>query len=79
MTNPPTVAGKHSPKQNHLLAVLPAEDYARPLPDLELVPLALGWAVYEAGGKLGYVYFPITAIISLLYVMKDGSSAEIQA
>jgi CRP-like cAMP-binding protein len=77
MTYPPTVAGKHSPKQNHLLAVLPAEDYARLLPDLELVPLPLGWAVYEAGGKLGYVYFPTTAIISLLYVMEDGSSAEI--
>jgi len=71
------VSGKHSPKQNHLLAALPAADYERLLPDLELVPLPLGWAVYEAGGKLGYVYFPTTAIISLLYVMEDGSSAEI--
>jgi CRP-like cAMP-binding protein len=77
MTNPSTVAGKHTPKENHLLAALPAEDYARLLPDLELVPLPLGWAVYEAGGKLGFVYFPTTAIISLLYVMEDGSSAKI--
>jgi CRP-like cAMP-binding protein len=72
-----TAPGKHNPKANHLLAALPAEDYARLLPDLELVSLPLGWAVYEAGGKLGYVYFPTTAIISLLYVMEDRSSAEI--
>jgi CRP-like cAMP-binding protein len=74
--NPPTSA-KQSPRQNHLLAALPESDYARLLPDLELVPLPLGWAVYEAGGHLGYVYFPTTSIISLLYVMEDGSSAEI--
>jgi CRP-like cAMP-binding protein len=67
----------HSPKQNHLLAALPAADYARLLPDLELTPLALGWAVYESGGHMGFVYFPITAIISLLYVMENGASAEI--
>jgi len=74
---PSPVAGKHSPRQNHLLAALPAADYERLLHDLELVPLPLGWAVYEAGGKLGYVYFPSSAIISLLYVMEDGASAEI--
>jgi len=73
----PSISEKHSPRQNHLLAALPASDYARLLPDLELVPLPLGWAIYEAGGKLGYVYFPTSAIISLLYVMEDGSSAEI--
>ena len=67
----------HSPRQNHLLAALPAADYERLLPDLELVPLPLGWAVYEAGRKQGYVYFPTTSIISLLYVMENGSSAEI--
>ena len=67
----------HNPKQNHLLAALPAEDYARLLPDLELLPMPLGWAVYEAGGKLGYLYFPTTSIVSLLYVMEDGASAEI--
>jgi hypothetical protein len=67
----------HTPKQNHLLAALPAMDYERLLRDLERVPLPLGWAVYEAGDKLGYVYFPTTSIVSLLYVMEDGSSAEI--
>jgi CRP-like cAMP-binding protein len=77
MQNTPALSGKHSPSQNHLLAALPAADYDRLLPDLELVPLPLGWAVYEAGGKLGYVYFPTTCIISLLYVMEDGASAEI--
>jgi len=77
MITPLAASGKHSPKQNHLLAALPADDYTRLLPDLELVPLPLGWAVYEAGGKLGYVYFPTTCIISLLYVMEDGASAEI--
>lgn len=70
-------SAKQSPKQNRLLAALSAADYERLLPDLELVPLPLAWAVYEAGGQLGYVYFPTTAIISLLYVMEDGSSAEI--
>ena len=68
---------RHNPRQNRLLAALPAEEYERIFPELELIPLPLGWAVYEAGGKLGYVYFPTTSIISLLYVMEDGSSAEI--
>jgi CRP-like cAMP-binding protein len=67
----------HNPKQNHLLAALPAADYERLLPQLELVPLPLGWAVYESGSAQGYVYFPIDSIVSLLYVMEDGSSAEI--
>jgi CRP-like cAMP-binding protein len=67
----------HSPLQNHLLAALPAEDYARLLPDLDLIPMPLGWAVYESGGQLGYLYFPTTSIISLLYVMESGASAEI--
>src|SRR5205814_2803749 len=63
--------------RNHLLAALPREDFARLEPHLELVPLPLGWAVYESGGQQGYVYFPTTAIVSLLYVMADGDSAEI--
>ena len=66
-----------TPKQNHLLAALPAADYARLLPDLEHVPLELGLALYESGGQQEYVYFPTTSIVSLLYVMHDGSSAEI--
>jgi CRP-like cAMP-binding protein len=66
-----------TPARNHLLAALPREDFARLEPHLELVPLPLGWAVYESGGRQGYVYFPTTAIVSLLYVMADGDSAEI--
>ena len=77
MHNTLAVPGRQSPRQNHLLAALPAVDYERLLPELELVPLPLGWAVYEAGGKLSYVYFPTSSIISLLYVMEDGASAEI--
>ena len=77
MSDTPSEQTKQSPKQNHLLAALPAVDYERLLPDLELVPLPLGWAVYEAAGKLGFVYFPTTSILSLLHVMEDGASAEI--
>lgn len=65
------------PKKNALLAALPDEDYARLQPDLELVPMPLGWALYEAGGKLSHVYFPVDSIVSLLYVMENGASAEI--
>ena len=67
----------HDPRQNHLLAALPAADYARILPHLELVPMPLGEALYESGGQMRHVYFPTTAIVSLLYVMEDGASAEI--
>jgi len=68
---------QHTPKQNHLLAALPAADYARLLPDLELIPMPLGWAIYESGVQLGYIYFPTTSIVSLLYVLESGASAEI--
>jgi len=67
----------HNPTQNHLLAALPSEDCARLLPALELVPMPLGWAVYESGGQMGHLYFPTTSIVSLLYVMENGASAEI--
>ena len=66
-----------SPKQNHLLDALPAEDYARLLPDLELIPMPLGWSLYESGDPIGHVFFPTTSIVSLLYVMENGASAEI--
>lgn len=68
---------RHSPRQNHLLNALPAEDYKRIAAHLELVPLTLGDILYEPGIRLRYVYFPTTAIVSLLYVMEDGASAEI--
>ena len=67
----------HSPNQNHLLAALPTAEFERLAPRLELVPLLLGDTLYEPGGQLQYVYFPTTAIISLLYVMESGISAEI--
>jgi CRP-like cAMP-binding protein len=67
----------NTPKQNHLLAALPEAAYERLLPDLEQVPLKLGAALYESGGEQEYVYFPTDSIVSLLYVMQDGSSAEI--
>ena len=70
-------SGTATPTQNHLLAALPAADFQRLLPDLELTALPLAMAVYESGGKLDYVYFPIDCIVSLLYVMKDGASTEI--
>ena len=71
------MASQHSPLQNHILAALPPADYARLLPDLELVSLPLGWSIYESGGKLDCVHFPTNCIVSLLYVMENGSSAEI--
>ena len=66
-----------TPKQNHLLAALPEADYERLLPQPDLVGLPLGWAVYESGSAQGYEYFPTNSIVSLLYVMEDGSPAEI--
>jgi CRP-like cAMP-binding protein len=71
------MSSPHTPTQNHVLAALPAADYARLLPDLEEVPMPLGWAVYESGGHMGYLYFPTTSLVSLLYVMEDGAPAEI--
>jgi CRP-like cAMP-binding protein len=68
----------HSPKQNHLLAALPDKDYARLLPDLELISMPRGWVVYGSGGDMGYLYFPTTSIVSRLYVMENGASAEIE-
>jgi CRP-like cAMP-binding protein len=65
------------PKQNHLLAALSAPDYARLLPDLEPIAMPLGWVVYESGSQMSYVYFPTNSIVSLLYVMESGASAEI--
>ena len=66
----------HSPNRNHLLAALPAAEFARLEPHLEPVPMLLGETLYEPGGQLQYAYFPTTAIVSLLYIMKSGVSAE---
>lgn len=67
----------HRPQQNHLLAALPTADFDRLAPHLDLVPMPLGKVLYESGGHLQHGYFPTTSIVSLLYVMKDGASAEI--
>jgi CRP-like cAMP-binding protein len=64
------------PNQNRLLAALPSAEYARLAPHLESVPMKLGTVLYESGMRLQHVYFPIDCIASLLYVMEDGSSAE---
>ncbi len=72
-----TAAARNNPHQNHLLNALPAADYERLEPHLELVPMTLGDVLYEPGAQLRYVYFPTTSIVSLLYVMEDGASAEI--
>jgi CRP-like cAMP-binding protein len=67
----------NTPKSNRLLAALPEEDYQALQPVLEPVLLPLGMALYESGGVQGYVYFPTSSIVSLLYVLENGSSAEI--
>jgi CRP-like cAMP-binding protein len=72
VNNPPS-----SPVQNHLLAQLPQEERQRWWPQLEYFDMPLGQVMYEAGATLTHVYFPTTAIVSLLYVMENGASGEI--
>jgi len=67
----------HRPRENLILAALPPASYQPLLPHLELVEMPLGHSLYESGGKLQYVYFPIEGIVSLLYVTQNGSSAEL--
>jgi CRP-like cAMP-binding protein len=67
----------HSPRQNHLLAALPVDVQNRLFAYLEPSPLSLGKVLYESGDTLRHVYFPTDAIVSLLYVMESGASAEI--
>jgi CRP-like cAMP-binding protein len=65
------------PKKNYLLAALPEAEWQRWLPHLEAVEMPLGQVLSESGRALDYVYFPVTSIVSLLYVMENGASAEI--
>jgi CRP-like cAMP-binding protein len=65
------------PRENQLLAALPEAELKRWLPALERVSLPLGQVLYESGTTLSHAYFPTTAIVSLLYVMENGASAEI--
>ena len=67
----------HQPKDNHLLAMLPEAEWERMAPHLVAVDMPLGQVVYESGDPIHHVYFPSTAVVSLLYVMEDGASAEI--
>ncbi|WP_144113968.1 Crp/Fnr family transcriptional regulator [Paraburkholderia sp. BCC1886] len=67
----------HDPRSNHLLAALPEAEWARVSAHLVLVDMPLGRVVYESGQQLSRAYFPTTSIVSLLYVMEDGASAEI--
>ena len=67
----------HAPQQNRLLAALSPAEHDRLTPHLELISLALGTVLYEAGDRLRHVYFPTDSIVSLLYVLEDGASAEI--
>ena len=71
MSSPP------DPLQNHVLNALPPLERERLVPHLKLVPLTLGMVVYESGAALRHIYFPTNSIVSLLYVMQDGASAEI--
>ena len=58
------------------MSALPAEEYQRLIDTLQPITLSLGELVYDSGGHLDYIYFPTTAVVSLLYTMKDGSTAE---
>ena len=71
------MAMRPDPRQNHLIAALPSAELARWLPALEPVDMPLGEVLYESGVAMTHVYFPTTSIVSLLYVMEDGASAEI--
>jgi CRP-like cAMP-binding protein len=66
-----------APTRNRILAALPAADFERLLRHLELVDLELGRSLYESGGHLQHVYFPVEGIVSLLYVTQGGNSAEL--
>ncbi len=66
---------QHTPRQNHLIAALPAGDYERLLPDLEPIQLPLGWAVHRSGDSDKYLYFPTAGIVSKFYVTENGASA----
>lgn len=73
----PPQANSHRPEHNHLLAALHESTFERLRPRLKFVPLPLGKVIYEPGVEMRHVYFPTDSIVSLLYVMHDGASAEI--
>ncbi len=71
------MVAKLAPEQNQILNALPLDARDRLFPHLRLVELPLGKVLYESGGPLRHIYFPVNAIVSLLYVLDNGSSAEI--
>jgi CRP-like cAMP-binding protein len=71
------MVGAPDPQQNRLLAALTAAERDRIYPPLELVPMPLGKVLYESGASLSHVYFPTDCIVSLLYTLENGASAEI--
>jgi len=76
--SPPTAASaRYTPEQNHLLAALSSAERERLYPHLRLVKMPLGKALYEPGDTLRRVFFPVDCIVSLLYVLESGASAEI--
>jgi CRP-like cAMP-binding protein len=77
MSSPIATPAAHSPQQNRLLAALSAVECERIYPHLKLVPMPLGKVLYESGDQLRHVYFPVDCIVSLLYVLETGASAEI--
>jgi len=77
VTRTPATLDQHSPQRNHLLAALSPEERDRLFPHLRLVTMPLGKVLYESGDVQRYVYFPTDSIVSLLYVMESGASAEV--
>ena len=77
MNDKPSLSSRHAPRQNHILAALPSATYERLIPNLELVSLELGQAVYESSSRQDYLFFPTTAIVSLLFVLENASTTEI--
>ena len=77
MTDATASQPKHLPEHNYLLAALTLDERARVFPHLRLVSMPLGKVLYESGDALEYVYFPTNSIVSLLYVLESGASAEI--
>ena len=71
------MASFHDPLQNHLLAALPRAELQRCLPQLKQVAMPLGMVLHEPGATQSHIYFPTTAIVSLLYIIENGASAEI--
>ncbi|MDO8416780.1 MAG: Crp/Fnr family transcriptional regulator [Agitococcus sp.] len=76
MSKPKIITPPPSPKQNGILAALPAKDYARLLPDLKLVEMPLNWTVSESGDHVNFLHFPTSGIVSLMYALEDGSTSE---